>query len=87
MTGRQGGKVKPLKAPKKEKRDLDEDDIAFKNKQKAGMAWECFRNCHPYGERVRTDEKTAVEAAERKAMAEQAKKGGFGAGLKKSGKK
>jgi len=62
MTGRQGGKAKPLKAPKKEKKELDDEDVAFQNKQKA-------------------------EAAERKAMAEQAKKGGFGAGLKKSGKK
>ena len=32
-----GGKAKPLKAPKKEKKDLDEDDLAFKAKQKAGM--------------------------------------------------
>ncbi|KAG4305250.1 hypothetical protein PORY_001420 [Pneumocystis oryctolagi] len=33
MSGRQGGKLKPLKAPKKEKRELDEDDLAFKKKQ------------------------------------------------------
>ncbi|KAL3434487.1 translation machinery associated TMA7 [Aspergillus tetrazonus] len=32
---REGGKVKPLKAAKKEKRDLDEDDLAFKEKQRA----------------------------------------------------
>jgi hypothetical protein len=31
-----GGKVKPLKAPKKEKKELDEDEIAFKAKQAAG---------------------------------------------------
>jgi hypothetical protein len=30
-----GGKAKPLKAPKKEKKELDEDDLAFKEKQKA----------------------------------------------------
>ncbi|CAK5264863.1 unnamed protein product [Mycena citricolor] len=35
MSGRQGGKLKPLKAPKKEKKDDDEDDAAFKQKQKA----------------------------------------------------
>ncbi|KAG9012645.1 hypothetical protein FRB94_005255 [Tulasnella sp. JGI-2019a] len=35
MSGRQGGKAKPLKAPKKEKKEEDEDDIAFKAKQKA----------------------------------------------------
>lgn len=31
-----GGKVKPLKAAKKDKRDLDDEDIAFREKQKAG---------------------------------------------------
>ena len=31
-----GGKVKPLKAPKKEKKELDEEDLAFKEKQRAG---------------------------------------------------
>ena len=30
-----GGKAKPLKAPKKEKKELDEEDLAFKEKQKA----------------------------------------------------
>ncbi|MCJ1441350.1 MAG: Translation machinery-associated protein 7 [Stictis urceolatum] len=33
--GREGGKAKPLKAPKKEKKDLDEDDLAFQAKQRA----------------------------------------------------
>ncbi|CRG86391.1 hypothetical protein PISL3812_03397 [Talaromyces islandicus] len=36
--GREGftcGKVKPLKAPKKDKKELDEDDLAFKEKQRA----------------------------------------------------
>ncbi|KAL4820856.1 translation machinery associated TMA7 [Aspergillus spinulosporus] len=32
---REGGKAKPLKAAKKEKRELDEDDLAFKEKQRA----------------------------------------------------
>lgn len=31
-----GGKAKPLKAPKKEKKEIDEDDKAFQEKQKAG---------------------------------------------------
>ena len=31
-----GGKAKPLKAPKKASKDLDEDDMAFREKQKAG---------------------------------------------------
>ncbi|EIM21861.1 translation machinery associated TMA7 [Wallemia mellicola CBS 633.66] len=35
MSGRQAGKAKPLKAPKKDKKDFDDEDIAFKAKQKA----------------------------------------------------
>ncbi|KAJ7582508.1 translation machinery associated TMA7 [Mycena floridula] len=35
MATRQGGKLKPLKAPKKEKKEVDEDDQAFKDKKKA----------------------------------------------------
>jgi preprotein translocase subunit SecA len=31
---RQGGKQKPLKAPKKQVREEDEDDQAFRSKQK-----------------------------------------------------
>ncbi|XP_030275844.1 translation machinery-associated protein 7 [Sparus aurata] len=34
MSGREGGKKKPLKAPKKQNKDLDDDDVAFKQKQK-----------------------------------------------------
>ncbi|KAI9002577.1 translation machinery associated TMA7 [Hyaloraphidium curvatum] len=33
MSSRQGGKLKPLKAPKKDNKELDEDDLAFKQKQ------------------------------------------------------
>ncbi|RAO64765.1 uncharacterized protein BHQ10_000777 [Talaromyces amestolkiae] len=33
--GRDGGKAKPLKAAKKEKKELDEDDLAFKERQRA----------------------------------------------------
>ncbi|KAJ5648263.1 hypothetical protein N7490_004635 [Penicillium lividum] len=32
---REGGKVKPLKAAKKEKKELDEDELAYREKQKA----------------------------------------------------
>jgi hypothetical protein len=32
-----GGKAKPLKTPKKEKKELDDDDMVFKERQKAGM--------------------------------------------------
>lgn len=34
MSGRQGGKAKPLKKPKKAAKDLDDEDIAFQQKQK-----------------------------------------------------
>merc|ERR1711910_202097 len=34
MSGREGGKKKPLKAPKKQKQDDDEDDKAFKDRQR-----------------------------------------------------
>ncbi|XP_022907606.1 translation machinery-associated protein 7 homolog [Onthophagus taurus] len=34
MSGREGGKKKPLKAPKKDSKDYDEEDVAFKQKQK-----------------------------------------------------
>lgn len=34
MSGRQGGKAKPLKKPKKASKDLDDEDIAFQQKQK-----------------------------------------------------
>ncbi|XP_068934691.1 translation machinery-associated protein 7 [Petaurus breviceps papuanus] len=33
MSGREGGK-KPLKQPKKQTKEMDEEDIAFKQKQK-----------------------------------------------------
>ncbi|KIH65298.1 translation machinery associated TMA7 [Ancylostoma duodenale] len=33
MTGRQGGKAKPLKQPKKADKTLDEEDLEFKKKQ------------------------------------------------------
>lgn len=32
MSSRQGGKQKPLKAPKKERCEADEDDVAFQQK-------------------------------------------------------
>lgn len=34
MSGREGGKKKPLKQPKKDSKDLDEDDMAHKQKLK-----------------------------------------------------
>lgn len=40
-----GGKAKPLKAPKKEKKELDEDDLAYKAKLKAGMKGKALAIC------------------------------------------
>ncbi|XP_055504069.1 translation machinery-associated protein 7 [Leucoraja erinacea] len=34
MSGREGGKKKPLKQPKKSNKEMDEDDLAFKQKKK-----------------------------------------------------
>ncbi|KAJ8359074.1 hypothetical protein SKAU_G00155990 [Synaphobranchus kaupii] len=34
MSGREGGKKKPLKQPKKQSKDVDDEDAAFKQKQK-----------------------------------------------------
>ena len=60
-----GGKAKPLKAPKKDKKDLDEEDLAFKERQKKGS----FPAHHP-----QSHPNTGFsEAAERKALAEKAK--------------
>ncbi|GAM28138.1 hypothetical protein SAMD00019534_113140 [Acytostelium subglobosum LB1] len=33
MTGKDGGKKKPLKAPKKDAKEYDEEDLAFQKKQ------------------------------------------------------
>ena len=36
MSGREGGKKKPLKAPKKQQAEDDDEDKAFKQKQRQG---------------------------------------------------
>ncbi|KAF9421056.1 Translation machinery-associated protein 7 [Podila epigama] len=38
MSGRAGGKAKPLKAPKKKAVELDEEDLAFKARLKEEQA-------------------------------------------------
>ncbi|WFD48908.1 Translation machinery-associated protein 7 [Malassezia furfur] len=38
MSGRQGGKLKPLKQAKKQTKELDEDDLAFQKKQREEAA-------------------------------------------------
>nr|ALS04932.1 hypothetical protein [Pseudodiaptomus poplesia] len=34
MSGREGGKKKPLKAPKKQSKDVDDEDMAFQQKKR-----------------------------------------------------
>lgn len=80
-----GGKVKPLKAAKKEKKDLDEDEIAFQAKQRAGMF---YRTLH----RLAIILTFYIDAKAKKDMMEAAKgkKGPLNTGqqgIKKSGKK
>lgn len=38
MSGRQGGKAKPLKQKKKQQQEIDPEDMAFKEKQKQDAA-------------------------------------------------
>lgn len=84
-----GGKAKPLKAPKKEKKELDEDEIAYREKLKAGT-----HLLLPYllrTTRCNLDPDSFADAKANKEMAEKAKgKGPLNAGqqgIKKSGKK
>ncbi|KAL9122159.1 MAG: hypothetical protein Q9187_001288 [Circinaria calcarea] len=88
-----GGKAKPLKAPKKEKKELDEDELAFREKQKAGMR--TLASSHDRAEsqslEFTTNSLHVSDAKANKEMAEKAKgKGPMNAGqqgIKKSGKK
>lgn len=80
-----GGKAKPLKAPKKQKQELDEDDMAYKEKQKAGMSITYLPDI------LHRLTRLSLDAKANKEMAEKAKgKGPMNAGqqgIKKSGKK
>ena len=82
---RAGGKAKPLKAPKKDRKEEDDEETqAFKAKQQAGM----WAGSWP---RLRPLIIICTDAKARKEMAEKAKgKGPMNAGqqgIKKSGKK
>lgn len=85
-----GGKIKPLKAPKKQQKELDDDEVAFKEKQKAGMFFVCLGLCA-----ILLDSMLIctplLDAKAQKEMMEKAKgKGPLNAGaqgIKKSGKK
>lgn len=82
-----------MKAPKKEKKELDDDDIAFREKVKAGMVSSPFPELRSTVGTVALIPRLidATDAKANKAMAEKAKgKGPLNAGqqgIKKSGKK
>lgn len=84
-----GGKAKPLKAPEKEKKELDDEDLAFREKQKAGMPYPQYRVPWSYVSMPLTYN---VDAKAKKELQELAKgkKGPMNTGqqgIKKSGKK
>ena len=89
MSGREGGKKKPLKAPKKQNQDLDEEDMAFKQKQK-WVKWTprplmVTRLMYVFLYLLYS---RAQQAALKEAAAKASKKGPMvGGGIKKSGKK
>lgn len=86
-SNRIGGKAKPLKAPKKEKKEVDEDDKAFQEKQKAGQS----KTSSERTWKIQHADNYHTAAKANKEMAEKAKgKGPMNAGsqgIKKSGKK
>ncbi|KAI7975765.1 hypothetical protein EIK77_005515 [Talaromyces pinophilus] len=81
-----GGKAKPLKAAKKEKKELDEDDLAFKERQRAGGS-----KIREFIVRHILMNVDSTEAKAKKELMDKAKGKGplnTGAqGIKKSGKK
>lgn len=87
-----GGKAKPLKAAKKANKELDDEDLAFQEKKRAGTFFSAAPTLPlPPRTTVVTD---AMYDAEEKARKEMAAKAGGkgplntgGQGIKKSGKK
>nr|KJB35052.1 hypothetical protein B456_006G098200 [Gossypium raimondii] len=74
MSSKQGGKAKPLKQPKSEKKEYDEDSIVF--------------FCDIRHDLANIQKKKEEEKALRELRAKASQKGSFGgSGLKKSGKK
>lgn len=91
-----GGKAKPLKAPKKVAKDMDDDDKAFLEKKKAGTFYLAPLPPCPSSPTLAleasTDKAVFKDEKARKELADKAgKKGGplntGGQGIKKSGKK
>ncbi|XP_026316343.1 translation machinery-associated protein 7 homolog isoform X1 [Hyposmocoma kahamanoa] len=81
MSGREGGKKKPLKQPKKDSKELDEDDVALKQKLKEQQKALQSHITSQADEVIRRKGK-------KEAKAKAAQKGPLvSGGIKKSGKK
>ncbi|TGJ88050.1 hypothetical protein E0Z10_g729 [Xylaria hypoxylon] len=81
---RAGGKVKPLKAPKKQQKDLDDDDVAHHEKLKAGKNFPTYGYFHLV---QKTDERQDAKARAEMATKAAGKGPLASGGIKKSGKK
>ena len=100
MSGREGGKKKPLKAPKKQQNEDDDEDKAFKQKQKqVKTSYSQFEKSRR-GKMVLLNQVVIAYIISsnpyyreaQKALKEAAEKAGkkgpmVGGGIKKSGKK
>ncbi|RYR40797.1 hypothetical protein Ahy_A09g046546 [Arachis hypogaea] len=89
MSTKQGGKAKPLKKPKSDKKDYDEVDMANIQKKKEEEKYHAAFSCS-----VRTvilfmlNPVPSLKQALKELKAKAQQKGSFGgSGLKKSGKK
>lgn len=88
-TGREGGKKKPLKAPKKEKREEDDVDRAFHEKQKFVFENTFFPRSFVLFSFTFFSQHRAEAAEVKRLQKEAAARGPLGkqGGISKSGKK
>ena len=89
-TGREGGKKKPLKAPKKEKREDDDVDRAFHEKQRFVVLFSFpFFVAHLFSPSCFFSDNRAEAAEVKRLQKEAAARGPLGkqGGISKSGKK
>lgn len=81
-----GGKAKPLKQPKKDKKDLDEDELEFKAKQAADAKARKEMADKAKGKGPMNAGQQGKSSVHR-YMPDHIADGSFTAGIKKSGKK
>lgn len=84
MSGREGGKKKPLKAPKKQEKDMDDEDMAFKVWLYYNFLYICFIISFSTFQQKQKEQQKALKEAQAKASGKGPMGGG---GIKKSGKK